>query len=178
MHIVNFFHELARQEKGVFAFYYGRNALKGAGSEYHPLIWLDDPILVSGAQAANTAAYSVNLDILDIPKPGYSIKAAQGKCSTLAFALIEQIKKITPRRYSLQRWDMVTLSEYTDNAAAGIRLSLSLTEAIPLNLCAEYFDPSKEFPINENLPDFAADNPEGCAIFNDKPGLPKFTIES
>ena len=39
------------------------------------------------------------------------------------------------------------------------------------------FDPDKVFPEREALPCFEVDNPDGCAIFNDKTGLPNFKIK-
>lgn len=180
MEIVNFFFELARQELTVKSFHYGRNRGKGAGNELMPLIWLDDPILYGGntqsTPANTTGDYTVNLDILDIPDSTKSIATVQGQCQLIGLALITKIQSIKPSVFSLVRWNAVTLSEYTDNNAAGWRFTLILTRAIPINICAQYFDSTKQFTDVKELADFTVDNPEGCAVFNDKPGLPKFNL--
>lgn len=177
MQIVNFFYELARQQLGIRSFHYGRNAAKGVGSELMPLIWLDDPVLFGGNSATGTGDYTVNLDIIDIPGDGKTVEWVQGACLAAGMALITKIQSLKQRKFVLSRWTGISLSEYTDNKAAGWRFTFTVTAPMPVNLCADYFDPDKQFPTVENLPDFATDNPEGCAVFNDKPGLPKFSIQ-
>lgn len=177
MDVVNLFYELARQNKRINGFTYGQNGDKGAGNEAHPLVWLDDPIM--GRKVANTMAYSVNFDVLGIPANEAETLAVQSEAFDVGLNFIEKIgqtRNVTG--FWIDSYTWLTLRKYTDLDGAGVRFSVSLSAAIPTNRCADDFDPSKQFPSVKSLPDFLVDNPSGCAVFNDKAGLPDFKLPS
>lgn len=176
MQIVNFFYELAREHKRVNGFIYGRSYEKGAANEAHPLIWLDDPIY--GASAGNTIRYTVNIDVLGIPVNDDEVLAVQSAAFTTGLSLIERIKQVRHASgFSIDGFTFVTLRDYYDNSAAGQRFTLTINQANPVDKCADDFDPDKQFPKTDALPDFLVENPEGCAIFNDGTGLPNFKLK-
>jgi len=176
MQIVNFFYELAREHKRLNGFIYGRSYEKGAANEAHPLLWLDDPIV--GTMAANTIRYTVNIDLLGIPANDTEVLAVQTDAFNAGLSIIEQIKNVRAASgFSVDTWNFLTLRDYYDNNAAGIRFTLTVIQANPVNRCADDFDTDKQFPKVEALPDFLVENPDGCAIFNDSAGLPNFKLK-
>lgn len=175
MQIVNFFYELAREHKLINGFIYGRSYEKGIGNEAHPIMWLDDPI--TGTSIRNTIRYTVNLDILGLPTNDDEVLAVQTAALNTGLSIVERINQVkVVTGLSTDGFSFITLRDYYDNAAAGQRFTINVIAANPVNRCADDFDPSKQFPTVQAMPDFATDNPDGCAIFNDGPGLPNFKL--
>lgn len=177
MQIVNFFYELAREHKRINGFIYGKSYEKGAANEAHPLVWLDDPILANSV--GNTLRYSVNLDILGLPANDDEVLDVQGAALTAGLSMIERIKNVRAvSGFNVSDFNFITVRNYYDNNAAGVRFSLTVTAANPVDRCADDFDPNKQFPTTEALPDFTTDNPDGCAVFSETAGLPNFKLPS
>lgn len=175
MQIVNFFYELARQHKQIKGFIYGKSYEKGAANEAHPLLWLDDPIY--GQSVNKTLQYTVNVDILGIPENDEDVLDVQTAAFNAGLAIAEKIKQTRNQTgYSIDGFSFVSLRDYYDNNAAGFRFTYTMVQANPVNRCADDFDPSKQFPKVDALPNFKVENPDGCAIFSDKTGLPNFKI--
>lgn len=176
MDIVNLFHDLARTHKQVRGFVYSKAYNKGTGTDAYPLVWLDDPIAGSSAGVNDNAMrYTVNVDILGIPDETTDALAIQTSAHLVGLSFREKLRD----RYkgaSVEGYNFITLRDYYDDNAAGVRFTYTVVLANPINLCVEYFDPSKELIVPSDLPDFSVDNPEGCAIFNDKNGLPNFKV--
>lgn len=174
MQIVDFIYELAREHKRVNGFIYGKGYEKGAANEAHPLVWLDDPILGTGV--GNTIRYTLNLDILGIPANNTEVLAVQTAAFDTGLSMFERIKNVRVMSgFSFDTYSFITLRDYYDNNAAGLRFTLTLIQANPVNRCADDFDPAKQFPKVEALPQFLVDNPDGCAVFGGA-GLPNFTV--
>lgn len=171
MQIVNIFYELARTHKNLKGFYYGGQ--RGAGNSVYPLLWLDDPI-TGRTFGPNALSWGVNFDVLGIPGTEAEIATVQGEAFTAGLAIIERLKTLPG--YTVDAYNFITLREYYDDNAAGVRFTANLVRAIPLNLCVEYFDEGKVFPNLATLPDFNTDNPDGCAVFNKDGVLPDFKI--
>jgi len=178
MQIVNFFYQLAREHKGINGFIYDKSYQKGAGNSKYPLMWLDDPITGSQQNADGAViSWTVNLDVLGIPATSEGVNAVQSAAFDAGLSTIERIKNIRPLTgFSIATFNFVTLRDYYDDNAAGIRFTITLRQANPVNRCADDFDPSKQFPDVKALPDFNVDNPSGCAVFNTGTGLPDFTF--
>lgn len=175
MQIVNFFYELARQHKQIKGFIYGKSYEKGAANEAHPLLWLDDPIY--GQSVNQTLQYTVNVDILGIPENDEDVLDVQTTAFNVGLAIAEKIKQTRAQTgYSIDGFSFVSLRDYYDNNAAGFRFTYTMVQANPVNRCGDDFDPSKQFPKVDALPNFKVENPDGCAIFSDKTGLPNFKI--
>lgn len=174
MQIINLFYELARQHKRLKGFMYGKGYEKGTAHEAHPLLWLDDPIY--GRTIGNTIQYTVNVDILGIPQKGVSISEIQTAAFEVGIGLKERINDDEDLGFSVSDFSFLTLSNYYDNDAAGCRFTYTIIHANPVNLCADEFDPDKELTNLEGLTNFKVDSAEGCAIFQNKHGLPNFKI--
>lgn len=175
MQIVNFIHELARQHKQINGFIYGKGYEKGAANEAHPLIWLDDPIY--GQTKNNAITYTLNIDILGIPENDKEVLSVQSSAFMVGLQLAERIKQTRASTgISIDEYSFLSLRDYYDNKAAGVRFTYYITMANPVERCVNNFDIDKEFPKIESLPVFKVDNPNGCAIFSNKSGLPNFKI--
>lgn len=175
MQIVNLFYELARQHRSIKGFFYGKAYEKGAANEAHPLLWLDDPI--SGQSVNNALSYTCNVDILGIPKDEGEVLAVQSSAFQVGLGLAERIDAFTSvAGFRLNGYSFVSLRDYYDNSAAGFRFTYTLIQANPVDRCADAFDPSKELSAAQSLPSFNVEHPGGCAVFNDKAGLPNFTL--
>jgi len=174
MQIVNLWYELARQNKVVKGFIYGRKVNEGAGNEVFPLTHLDDPIL--GVSNGDTITYTCNVDITGIPDETASVQQIQDAAFMVGLSYWQKIKE-TRGVFRVSGYTFITLCEYYDNDAAGVRFTYQIISASPVSKCEEYFDPAKQFPNVEGFPDFVVDNPDGCAVFSEKGGLPNFKID-
>jgi hypothetical protein len=177
MQIVDFFYELARQHASVKAFKYGKPSDKGAGNDAYPLVWLDDPILGQTTGTGATVQYTVNVDFLDIPKVESEVKTKQAAALLTGLDFVERIKQVrSTSGFSVERFSFITLRDYYDDNAAGVRFTFGINQANPVNKCAENFDPEKVFPSVSALPSFDVDAADGCVVFTDKKGLPTFDV--
>jgi len=175
MQIVNLFYELARQHRLIRGFFYGKTYEKGAANEAHPLVWLDDPVY--GRSSDHTLRYTCNVDILDIPKDDSEVLGIQSSAFNVGLTLAEKIKQtFRVTGFKVEGFSFISLRDYYDNNAAGYRFTYTIIQANPVNRCNDDFDESKQFPAIDELPDFNIDNPQGCAIFKEKGGLPDFKI--
>lgn len=176
MQTIDTFYELARQHKLIKSFKYGKPGEKGAGSDIYPLVWLDDPISGQSMNGPRVLRHAANVDILGIPANDAEVATVQTTAFLVGLSFIEQFKNVNAGLSSIESFSYITLREYYDDLAAGVRFSFVLTGANPINICGDFFDPTKVFEIAQLLPNFNTDNPDGCAVFNDKPTLPNFTI--
>lgn len=179
MDVVNLFYELARQQESIRGFAFGKGKKKGAGTDIYPLVWLDDPLTGSTYTTTDKGGilrYIANVDFLGIPKTAEDTQRVQNECFYIGLTFFEKIKQSRPTSQIIpQGFSFVSLSEYYDDNAAGYRFTYTLDMPNPVDRCAEYFDPTKVLPAPPNLPDFAVDNPSGCAVFGGN-RLPDFTF--
>ncbi len=172
MQIVNIFYELARQHKRINGFFYGKTYEKGAANEAHPLIWLDDPVY--GQKINQTLSYTCNVDILGIPENEKDVLNVQTAAFNVGLMIAEKVDQFAG--FKTGGFTFMSLRDYYDNNAAGFRFTYTIVQANPVDRCIDEFDPAKQFPKIEVLPDFKIENPDGCAIFSEKKGLPNFKI--
>jgi hypothetical protein len=171
---------LARQHTKINAFFYGKSYEKGAGHEAHPLVWFDDPLTgaTANASSSNTLGvlrFTCNVDFLGIPTNEKEVLRVQSEAFNVGLEFAEKIRKAT-NGVSVPDFSFVTLRDYYDNSAAGCRFTYSIIAANPVDICADEFDPNGQFKERVGLPIFSIENPNGCAIFRDKKGLPNFTV--
>jgi hypothetical protein len=175
MQIINLFYELARQHNQIRSFYYGKSYEKGSGNEAHTLVWLDDPLY--GRSVNQTIAYTCNVDFLGIPEDDKNTIDVQTAAFTVGLEFAEKIKQEQAKTgFSLSDFSFISLRDYYDNKAAGYRFTYTIIQANPVDKCNNDFDPNKQFPTRDALPQFNIENPDGCAVFTDKNGLPNFKI--
>lgn len=175
MQVVNLLYELSRQHKQIRGFVYGKEYEQGAANEVYPLVWLDDPIY--GQSVNNILRYTVNTDILGLPEIAADVSDVQSSAFLVGLSFAEKIKKTQGATgFGVDGFTFLSLRDYYDNNSAGFRFTYTLTQANPINRCGEFFDPSKEFVSVAVMPEFKVEHPDGCAVFNDKTGLPNFKL--
>lgn len=179
MQIVDYFYQLAREHKRINAFYYGKAYEKGAGDTVYPCMWLDDPLngsLAPGPEVGKGLRWNVNLDILGLPKT-LTVPEVQDAAFSIGLGIVEYSKKIRPQTHvTVESANFISLRDYYDDNAAGWRFSYTLLQINPVNKCAPDWDPDKQFTPTSPLPEFLVANPQGCAIFATKKGLPDFSV--
>lgn len=177
MQIIDIFYNLAKQHKNIRAFKYGKGYEKGAGHDLYPLVWVDDPIMANNINAFGILNYTLNFDVLDIPTKEEEVPDIQTSAMLTGMSFAQRISEINATELvNIKSYSFLTLRDYYDDNAAGVRFTFNLTAPVPLDLCEEAFIGGKEFENIQDLPEFRTDNARGCAIFSDKEGLPKFEI--
>lgn len=180
MWIVDFYYDIARTNLRIKSFTYGKSYAKGAGTDRYPLIWLDDPIYGQTAAVAryNVLKWTVNVDILGIPTDEDDVIAVQAAAFLIGVGIPERAKAIyNATGITIEGFTFTSLRDYYDDKAAGYRFTYNVSQANPVDRCAEDYDPSKVFSEPSPLPKFIVENPDGCAVFEDFKGLPNFSVE-
>ena len=178
MYVHDLVYNLAREHKAVKGYYYGRAELKGAGTDRYPLVWLNDPVSGTNVNGREILRLNANVDILGIPANEADVARVQHLAFFIGIEFAEQIRKTsTPKGVlNTMSYDWITLSNYTDDKAAGVRFTFHLDALNPINLCADMFDPAKQFEEREGLLNFKTDDPTGCAVFGKSGVLPNFEL--
>lgn len=196
--IVKTFYNISREHKLIRQFVYDRlSKASGIGEENHPLCFLEDPIYVGdGKYTDGSVICTVNFDIVMTPQAfeNYNMKQlSPEECQTVAHAIaLNYVAYIKDMSVNYEDYDedkvntsmkvldysFITLRNWYDNAAAGVRCTLRLSVDNPIDYCDlnEHFDSEKEFDLGKLLNDIDTDGAEGCsATFDYK--LPTFKID-
>lgn len=179
MQIVDFYYNIARENLRIKSFTYGKGYQKGAGTDRYPLIWLDDPIYgqTAAQNKLNALSWTTNVDILGIPTDDEDVIAVQAAAFLIGVGIAERAKVIYPNAgVTISGFSFTSLRDYYDDKAAGYRFTYNITQANPVDRCADDYDPTKVFSMPSLLPSFVVDNPDGCAIFEGRTGLPNFSV--
>lgn len=103
---------------------------------YMQVVIEDDPY---GQYIKESGVYTltINIDVLGFPKDDTEILKIQSDAFQVASELIAYIDKDTTfmDRISVYDYSMLSISHFTDDNAAGQRLSLELVVPNPINLC-------------------------------------------
>lgn len=153
--IISLFRNQARQHKAIRSFYYNRNYELGAGNEFHPVFWLEDPVM--GRNQQNVFTSTVNFSILFIPEDDTAVAVFQNLAFSIGLNILERIKMDANEPVTvLPTWIYLTLRNYYDNNACGCRFSVDLVQRNMQDLCLieEQFDSEKEFQPDPVLNDF------------------------
>lgn len=189
--IVNLFYKLSKEHKLVKGFKYDRISKgMGVGDEYHPLVFLEDPIFLNIASLRNgVIPATINFNVVVTPQKGENlnkypkVEFLQSLCEDIALNFIAKIRDMIKEDEadgieSVVSWNILTLRHWSDNDACGVRVTLVLNVKNEINFCDldEHFDPEKEFDFDQYLPIYNTDDAIGCAVFNDKTKLPDFKL--
>lgn len=110
----------------------------------------DDPFFQLLTTQNNIFTLTINLDILGFTSDKYSILQAQSDALQIGVELIsfiDQDRKFMGQM-SIHDYSFLGLSHFTDDNAAGQRLTLELQIPNPINLC-EYLDNFEDEPTIE-----------------------------
>lgn len=168
---------LAREHKAVKAFRYARGGGKGSGVDAYPIVWVDDAVIRRKA-SNGVDNVTINFDVLLTVKRGqnklqtdFNVEDAQAKAYLIGRSFIQKIDDTY--KHTIQSYQSLSLSQYTDDDAAGQRFTITVTDTVPLDLCAEFYDPDKEIDTTSPLPEYSTEGAKGCIVFN-KEGLPDY----
>lgn len=187
--IVSLFYKLSEKHKLVRGFKYGRLSKDmGIGSEAHPFVFLEQPLYFGNTDTTTgTVPVTLNVDFLITPQmlENYDIypstEAGQNLMYHIGLNFIAKIREMIKDGdvdwiSSIASWNWLTLYHFYDNDADGVRFTIVLNVKNQINFCDidEHFDDSKEFDIQQYLPDIKTDDASGCSIFSNK--LSKFDL--
>lgn len=174
--IVDLFYKLSETHKLIRSFKYGQvTKRQGIGEENHPLVFLEDPIYINDATyTTGQIDCIVNFEILLTPQAfknwnveQLSVIDCQNIAHSIALNFVARIKEMWYNEETgieVKNYNFVTLTNYYDNNASGIRCTMTLLLPNPINYCdtEEHFDDEKTFDVGSLLSDIETDTPDGC----------------
>ena len=188
--IVNTFYTLSEKHKLVRSFTYDRvSKKKGTGEQLYPMVFLEDPIYLNKSQPLQRQIpVQVNIDITMLPQAfnNFNVRQlteveCQNLCHQIALSFVSKIRQDNKNIFDRQgleidNYSFITLRNWGDDNASGIRMTLNLLVDSDIQLCDidEHFDPDKEFNLSDLLDDIDTDDATGCVQFDYK--LPKINI--
>lgn len=197
--IIRTFYNVAKEHKLVRQFKYDSLTKgSGIGEENHPLVFLEDPIYIRESTLNDgSVRCTVNFDVVMTPQAfenwNVEKQLTPEECQTVAHSIalnfVAKLKDIADHyedydedkfNTSLKVLDysFITLRNWYDNNAAGVRCTMEISVDNPINYCnlEEHFDEEKEFDLGELLQPINTDNARGCinTVWDYK--LPKFTL--
>lgn len=162
--IIDILKDISLRHKGVRTFRYQGDDLHNAQNNYKGFqVYVDD---ISHHQLnITTNIFKAEFEIYILKQPdgtsGNTILDVQNDAYTIAVNIMAKIDTDETFRgiLSVYDYDILTLSHYTDDNAAGVKLSLVLSMPSPLNWCTldenfndePYVDePDREITINDD----------------------------
>lgn len=151
---------IALRHKGVRTFRYtGEDLINAQNNHEYFQVVLDDVSLHE--LNITTNIFTVNLDIyvLGFVDKGKTVDEVQDNAYTIAVDIIAWLENNYLGVVSVHDYSFLTLSRFTDDNAAGVKISLELEVPSPLDLCtyednfnAEPYEPQpdKEIDIDED----------------------------
>lgn len=140
--IVNYIGSVGLKHKAVKTFKYQKRSLinQQNNNGYVELI-IEDNAYLQQVITQNIFTATFNVDILGFPKDDTEILGIQSLCMQIAVEIMAYIEKDGTflGKLSIHDYDILLVSHFSDDASAGVRLSLELVIPSPLNLCS-YLD--------------------------------------
>lgn len=188
--VIETFYDLSKQHKLIRSFVYDRVSKgMGTGEKNYPQCFLEDPIYILDSTPLDGKVYvTVNFDITCLPHAfsNYNVKQlseeeCENVCHQIALHYVARLRELnkdfdTRNGVEVAKFSFVTLRNWGDDKAAGVRCTIRLAVDNDIQLCDldEHFDPEKEFDLGKLLDDVDTDNAHGCVEFDYK--LPKITL--
>lgn len=147
--IVNYIGSVGLRHKAVKTFKYQKRSLinQQNNNGYIELI-IEDNAYLQQVITQNIFTATFNVDILGFPKDDTEILSIQSLCMQIAVEIMAYIEQDTTflGQLSIHDYDILLVSHFTDDASAGVRLSLELVIPNPINLCSfmDNFDENVE----------------------------------
>src|SRR5574344_15295 len=147
--IVNYIGSVGLKHKAVKTFKYQKRSLinQQNNNGYVELI-IEDNAYLQQVITQNIFTTTLIVIILGFPKDDTEILGIQSLCMQIAVEIMAYIEKDGTflGKLSIHDYDILLVSHFTDDASAGVRLSLELVIPSPLNLCSfmDNFDENVE----------------------------------
>ena len=137
--------ELFLRYRGVRTFRYEGRSLFNAQNNNLPIQVFCDNVSYSRLnRTEGEFIVELNITILQQPSKEEGILEVQDKCYTLACNVIAGLDRFYSNVMQVWDYSIVTLANYTDDDASGVRVTLDLRVANPADLCYEF----DEFPYS------------------------------
>lgn len=188
--VIETFYDLSKQHKLIRSFVYDRVSKgMGTGEKNYPQCFLEDPIYILDSTPLDGKVYvTVNFDITCLPHAfsNYNVKQlteveCENVCHQIALHYVARLRNLnkdfdTRNGVEVVKFSFVTLRNWGDDKAAGVRCTVRLAVDNDIQLCDldEHFDPEKEFDLGKLLDDVDTDNAHGCTNFSYK--LPRIRL--
>ena len=188
--VIDTFYGLSKEHKLVRSFIYDRvSKKKGTGEQLYPQFFLEDPIYIKASEPMQgKIPVQVNFDVTCLPHAfnNYNVKQlteeeCQNVCHQIALHFVAKLRQDnrdfdTRNGVEVSNYSFVTLRNWGDDNASGVRCTLNLLVDSDIQLCDidEHFDPDKEFDLGKLLDDVNTDNAASCITFDYK--LPKIKL--
>lgn len=177
--VIDTFYDLSKEHKLIRSFVYDRVSKgMGTGEKNYPQCFLEDPIYILDSTPLDGKVYvTVNFDITCLPHAfsNYNVKQlteveCENVCHQIALNYIARLRELnkdfdTRNGVEVVKFSFVTLRNWGDDKAAGVRCTVRLAVDNDIQLCdlGEHFDPTKEFDLGKLLDDVDTDNAHGCS---------------
>ena len=182
--IITTFYGLAKEHKLIRSFVYDRVSKgMGTGEKNYPQFFLEDPIYIGDSTPLDgKVVATINFEITCLPQAfsNYNVKQlteeeCQNVCHQIALHIIARLRELnkdfdTRTGVDILSFSFLTLRNWGDDKAAGVRCTLKVSVDNDIQLCnlEEHFDPDKEFDLGSLLDDIDTDNAYGCSTFDYK----------
>lgn len=189
--IIDTFYDLAKQHKLIRSFTYDRVSKgMGIGEKMYPQFFLEDPIYINDSTpTTGKTPCIINFDITCLPQAfsNYNVRQlteaeCQNVCHQIALHIIAKLRADnleweTRNGVEVVKFSFLTLRNWGDDKASGVRCTLQLSVDNDIQLCNldEHFDSEKEFDLGNLLDDINTDDAHGCVEFDYK--LPKIKLD-
>lgn len=135
--LVNIIKDVCLRHKGVCTFRYQSNIYNNAQNNYKPFqVYLDDVSYHNLNITTNIFTAEFNMYILSQPsKDKDGILEVQDAAYTIAADIVAYLDYNYRGVMNMHDYAIMTLSHYSDDDSAGVRLSITLEVPSPVNLC-------------------------------------------
>ena len=188
--IIDTFYDLAKQHKLIRSFAYDRVSKgMGTGEKQYPQFFLEDPIYINDSTPlTGQTLCTVNFDITCLPQAfsNWDVRQlteaeCQNVCHQIGLHIVAKLRALnmefdTRIGMEVVKYSFMTLRNWGDDKAAGVRCTIQLALDNDIQLCDldEHFDSEKEFDLGNLLDNIDTDDAYGCSTFDYK--LPKIKI--
>lgn len=135
--LVNIIKDVCLRHKGIKTFRYQSNIYNNAQNNYKPFqVYLDDVSYHNLNITTNIFTVEFNMYILSQPtKDKDCILEVQDAAYTIAADIVAYLDYNYRGIMNMHDYAIMTLSHYSDDDSAGVRLSITLEVPSPVNLC-------------------------------------------
>lgn len=188
--IIDTFYDLAKQHKLIRSFVYDRVSKgMGTGEKQYPQFFLEDPIYINDSTPlTGQTLCTVNFDITCLPQAfsNWDVRQlteaeCQNVCHQIGLHIVAKLRALnmefdTRIGMEVVKYSFMTLRNWGDDKAAGVRCTIQLALDNDIQLCDldMHFDSEKEFDLGNLLDNIDTDDAYGCTTFDYK--LPKIKL--
>ena len=165
--LVNAIKEEAEHIKNVKFFNYeGADLINSQNNNSTIQIWVEDDVFTEYVVTKDLIKVQLNIDILDNIRDGEEKIDCHDRTTKIAIVLIKLIEENYKNILSVYDYNLLNVSNYSDDDLFGTRMSLYLTMPSPINFCNinEFIDELNEYEKNDdkeitiNKPEIDIDN--------------------